>query len=360
MEPTVFVLGAGFTKAFFEDAPLLVDDYGTGKLEEELASLKNASNLLRLERLRNGGVKINIERLMTRTDVGMPYDLKSGGNLELGLLLLKLKDCLRSRIEESEKGRTHLRDLAAIASYCVKNSITCISFNYDDFFDQALWEVEKWENLYVGPIQWHPDDGYGFFCKPAFSSVIDVKHLIGRSSMFLLKLHGSFNWYPILGQERPYPIGTILHKSNWMPLHRYPSIRLPGEEVIMRHLEPDPFIIPPVFVKSDLTEQPILRLLWALAHKKLREAKRIVFIGYSFPLTDIVSTFLFNEAISEESEIEVVNKAEGEDRKTIEDRYNLALNKIGKSLKFHFDGARAWSQNLLEEESSFGGKQDNV
>lgn len=70
----VFVTGAGFTKAFVPDAPLLVDDFGNEELAAKVRGLPKASQLLESERKRWPGALINLERLMTRLDDLMPYD----------------------------------------------------------------------------------------------------------------------------------------------------------------------------------------------------------------------------------------------------------------------------------------------
>ena len=62
----VFVTGAGFTRAFVPDAPLLVDDFGNDSLVESVRGLPMASQLLEAERNRHRDGFINIEHLMTR------------------------------------------------------------------------------------------------------------------------------------------------------------------------------------------------------------------------------------------------------------------------------------------------------
>ena len=51
----------------------------------------------------------------------------------------------------------------------------------------------------------------------------------------------------------------------------------------------EPVIVPPVLAKSSLLAQPVLRLVWTLAFEVLTWAKRVTFIGYSFPSTDLAS-----------------------------------------------------------------------
>ena len=70
----MFVTGAGFTRAFVPDAPLLVDDFDNDSLVDRVRGLPNASRLLEWERNQHPDGLINIERLMTRLDQLMPYD----------------------------------------------------------------------------------------------------------------------------------------------------------------------------------------------------------------------------------------------------------------------------------------------
>jgi hypothetical protein len=69
----VYVLGAGFTKAFLPDAPLRVDDFDGDGLERVFAAFPIALELIKVERSRTRGL-IDIECLMSRLDGGMPFD----------------------------------------------------------------------------------------------------------------------------------------------------------------------------------------------------------------------------------------------------------------------------------------------
>lgn len=77
-EKIVLVLGAGFTKAFLPAAPLLLDNYGMeGTLTRKYRELEYANDILQDELARArpfGAGKVDLERLMTRLDGGMPYD----------------------------------------------------------------------------------------------------------------------------------------------------------------------------------------------------------------------------------------------------------------------------------------------
>ena len=86
----VYVLGAGFTKAFLPDAPLRVDDFDGNGLEQKFATFRVALELIQLERRRNECGKIDIERLMSRLDGGMPFDSEIDDS-QVRLLLAEVK-----------------------------------------------------------------------------------------------------------------------------------------------------------------------------------------------------------------------------------------------------------------------------
>ncbi len=91
---TVYVLGAGFTKAFLPDAPLLKDHYGTAQLAETFERFSYSSRPIDLERNRLGDGRIDIERLLSRLDGKMPYDFERGVTTELNLLRTAVQKCL--------------------------------------------------------------------------------------------------------------------------------------------------------------------------------------------------------------------------------------------------------------------------
>jgi hypothetical protein len=72
---TVFVLGAGFARAFLQDAPLLVDHWYGNELRKKFANFPDALAMLDAElNDSHHPEQINIERLMTRLAGGMSYD----------------------------------------------------------------------------------------------------------------------------------------------------------------------------------------------------------------------------------------------------------------------------------------------
>jgi hypothetical protein len=246
---------------------------------------------------------------MTRLQGLMPYDLDQGAEGEFRLLLAELIDAFLERLEAAKEGSAHKLELAAFARYCLQNSITCITFNYDDLLDQALWEVKPTPYPTKEPY-WHPDGGYGLFCRPSALAVRDMSVFMDRPSTLLLKLHGSVNWRPRRGHRVPYSVDAIHHHETWFRVEADDhDMAVASPEAIALHLEPEPLIVPPVLVKPELVEQPVLRVIWHNAYQALLRAHHVVFIGYSFPTTDIAVRTLFDEGLHDfpQADIRIVN-----------------------------------------------------
>ena len=331
----VFVTGAGFTRALVQNAPLLIDDFGNDALADRVRGLPHASRLLEWERNRHRKGHIDIERLMTRLESLMPYDhaeFADNAVNEYALLLSELKRSFLNRIREAERGTVQWDDLNKFAGYCAKGLWHCVTFNYDDFLDQAL----------ATTLQWSPYGGYGFHCPSSLSTVAVWDEGISGSGLLLLKLHGSVNWRPKLGHASPVPLNAITHHDSWSSTV---GANLPD---VGNHLEPQPVMVPPVLSKSSLVEQPILRLVWSHAFTVLQSAHEVTFLGYSFPATDIAARTLFSEALKDlpRENIHVVNLASDDSHaEDIRIIYRSALGDISEA-QFHLDGALDWIRRL--------------
>ena len=324
----------------------MVDDYDGEVLRERFASFEHARRILDLEIAQSQPGKINIERIMTRLEGRMPYDTPLGADKEVALLLSELKKVFRQRLENARKEASFSEELKKFGEYCVEGGNSCITFNYDDFLDEALWDGTDG----IPEKHWHPDGGYGFFCKPSTDCVRNFDGYKDITSMSLLKLHGSVNWRPRLGWNTPYGVDSIVHHSQWF-LARDPNTTIHGSvnlEEIERHLEPDPFIIPPVLAKSAIVREPLLQAVWTQAYNLIAQADEIVFLGYSFPITDIAARVLFGESVRSDVKVKVVNLASGEDKVRITGSYKQVFPTIEDS-DFYWTNARDWINTLISQ-----------
>ena len=291
-----------------------------------------ASRVLEAERNRHRDGHIDIERLMTRLHELMPYDNRGSATDEFAFLLSELKRSFLKRIQGIMDGVGVVEEVAAFARHCANIGATCVTFNYDDLLDAAMSTTGRW----------NPNWGYGFFCRPSTSTVYDLTRGPRDSDLVLLKLHGSLNWWPRLGYSRPLALDAIVHHHSWKMSGPYRSW-FPSE-VVARHLEPEPIIVPPVLSKSDLVAQPALRLVWSLAFEHLSTADSVSFIGYSFPETDTAARALFEEALADlpPEAVTVVNlETDPNQTSALKARYRTVLGSIPDDC-FFFDGACKW------------------
>ncbi len=238
-------------------------------------------------------------------------------------------------------------ELSLLSQYCIERRVHCITLNYDDIFDEALWAHKRYTEVHEeDPFYWHPDGGYGFFCRPSSTTVQDGVSFLGArtmdtTSMVLLKLHGSINWRIRRGYSRPLVVDAIVHHQDWLTDADDPN------PAILDHLDAEPFVIPPILTKGSSIHQPILRLLWARAFSALANAQRVVFLGYSMPHTDIATQYLFREAIPATAAIEVVNLTQGPSSDDeMMANYKRLFPTIGNDA-FSFDGVVGWTRRSL-------------
>lgn len=332
----VYVTGAGFSRAFNSSSPLLIDDFGNEELEDRFRSLVVASEIFEAERKRNLHDHINIERLMTRLDQLMPYDYSAGVVNEYEFLLSELKQHLVARVKRARDVEPTNELITDVAKLCISQNATCITFNYDDLFDEALYRTSSW----------NPAWGYGFYCRGSRTVTSQVQVDEQDSQTLLLKLHGSVNWYPKLGASQPFAIDAIVHHVDWLnvDLGRFAGTRTD----LNRHLEDSPMVVPPVVSKSALSVEPILRLVWTRAYEELVNATTVIFIGYSLPSSDTASYTMFAEALADlpATSIFVVGLENSEDGKNrLMSRYKELFGDIPDD-HFELDGAVNWATRL--------------
>ena len=218
--------------------------------------------------------------------------------------------------------------------HCAANGGTCITFNYDDFLDEAFSK---------SPI-WNPEWGYGFYCPSAAASVSasTEDRLIAR--MLLLKLHGSLNWRARLGYTAPYALGAITHHQDWAAdirsdppsTHRTALGARAGDRAAPSSPNPGSW------------SSPSSGSSGATHSSGSPRPGGVTFIGYSFPQTDTAARILFAEAMRDvpRSNIRVVGLEESDvDKNALKARYRDVLDDIPDD-SFFFDGARRWVEQL--------------
>jgi SIR2-like domain len=147
---------------------------------------------------------------------------------------------------------------------------TVVTLNYDTLLDSALWRHG-----------WDPKRGYGLkggVNKMQWQAARAVSSS-SASSVRLLKLHGSVNWFVR---------GAVSHLEDLFT-KKPVRVTAPRRNEIANHIRQT---IPPVYGKAFKHDH--WRTLWDLAYHALREADVLVIIGCSLVDTDFHLRALFS------------------------------------------------------------------
>lgn len=342
MKKVIFILGAGFTKAFYNDAPLLEVSTQDLNIENLLRKYENFPKVRHIIKSVQNNNKINIEELLTRLSTGTPFDDEAISEGERKCLLEDISQTYfelisKIKIDEDKRG-----SIEKFSKYIIDNDISCVTFNYDTLLDEYMWKYKHTTiTLPVPENYFHPDGGYGFFMRRIESLIEDGGHDIEKDNCnsLIYKLHGSSNWLVKIGSRLPYTLDNLIHYENWLPRD---TEKIITQADLDAHLEKKPFIVAPVLDKSEINDQSILKFIWSATYKALLEAEEVVFIGYSLPKTDIAAKFLFKETINRKG-IKIVVVSNTENKK---DSYSEMFTNA--NLEYHLGGAVKWIENNIK------------
>jgi len=178
----------------------------------------------------------------------------------------------------------------------IQNKITVLSTNYDLVYEYCSWK-NKISCAY--PLSWDTDFKAGHGDNHFISQYEDTK---GKT--LVCKLHGSVNFFyklsenhdklsiaSDLGNER-----EIGKSGSWNDL---PAIFAVDSIWNIRNKYGNgyvPAIIPPTYAK--LRGYPWLQEIWKVAFESVKNAKKIIFIGYSFQKSDGFIKAFFQGALA--------------------------------------------------------------
>ena len=138
-----------------------------------------------------------------------------------------------------------------------------LSFNYDTLIESAITnDKELNEQVSVD---------YGVRIEPADRSAKRGKK---TSTIDLIKLHGSLNWFPVKGASDELDLRNVCEVE-------------PQDRSFPIYCEDTPVYIPMAHAKESFLRGSLFNLLWSKADYYLKNAEEIYFIGYGFPKTDI-------------------------------------------------------------------------
>jgi hypothetical protein len=175
-----------------------------------------------------------------------------------------------------------------------------ISTNYDLIADSSLMNLSKGRKPSGGLPNYH--------CGISNISQFKPEDRFGT----LLKLHGSLNWLFCktclrleLGETESVPYSTILQKVVGPDLKS--SFLADGAACTICRSRLRPLLVAPSHLKN--YRNPHLAQVWYEAQRVLRQARRVIFVGYSMPDDDVEVVYLLKRGlahISDPKQITVV------------------------------------------------------
>jgi NAD-dependent SIR2 family protein deacetylase len=155
-----------------------------------------------------------------------------------------------------------------------------ITFNYDCFLDDALLKIGV-RPEYELPLDAIPE---------AWSA--------HPTSVTLLKLHGSTNWFRCTSS---ICANIWVAESTWRRNYLYGCIQCP----YCSQPSVEPVIVPPAWTKGEYRET--LTSIWSKALEVLRKADQLFIIGYSVPPADAFFQYLLSLALAENPDIKQIH-----------------------------------------------------
>ena len=301
MPRAVYVLGAGFSHNFNRETFPLLRDFLSAAKDSWIYAPENEHEELAhvISKHFHDPLYPDIEKVLSFLSASPLHD-RSLTSEHRSLLYDELVEIIVRLLSEASKSSSESDHNAAIYRQFVARlaatEATIITFNYDLLIERLLERASNWQRYY----------GYGAHIPNAYTAMPTSPHTfqsqmwreepdVNRSSVTLLKLHGSINWgTPIIADGQSNAIYQI-------PIREGVSIA----DVAIRTELGSPFtqyfkpvIVPPVLDKSTWFRHPTFRVLWNMAMEAIDNAETITFIGYSLPVTDFMAEFMFRQGVN--------------------------------------------------------------
>jgi len=328
----VVVLGAGFSKAIDDEMPT-ADELGVRAVAS--AGIDDAPKFV-------GG---RFESWLSRLAEPQP-DLSAAENARNAATFARVLEHVHAVMTDAQESVQLIPEwLARLVTALHFRRSAIVTFNYDTLVERTVESIGLWDFELGGSLSWQLTSTFPGRVdgRPNENGKVGWHSLIRDTpplpppfrsseelppSFQLLKLHGSLNWYWVPGDVS----GATL--NSWHLLDNSPDrLRryLPGRE---------PFIVPPAATKSAYFANPIMREIWRTAGNALRGAESVHFVGYSLPVTDLLSSSMIADGLSQRIlRLSLVNRSPADPQKRLE-----ALTPVSADIS---RSVASWAEDLV-------------
>lgn len=294
MSTPVYVLGAGFSRAISDSMPV-TDELGNAVLERDAELRKEVGSA--------GFSGGDFETWLSRKAEDQPY-LSSSENLRSRALYSRAVDLVAQVLVERQNEALAWPApewlLHLVEMWHFQRAIV-ITFNYDTLVEAAVKAARLPDAETNVLVPWPTVINFTPTGR-ADLSLAEGGQSANWSSFRLLKMHGSLNWLWVPGDNS----GATISRSKLPGIFGTPD---PLSEEERRRWFPgrEPFLVPPAALKSGYYANPVTREIWRQAFEAFRDSRRVTFLGYSLPATDLSVSGMIKDAMDGPRQIDVMD-----------------------------------------------------
>lgn len=301
---TVFLLGAGFSRAVSEMMPDMATlGQSIARRCADDSSLRRLLNDAELAAIHAQSIPLgNVEVWLSSLGTEQPF-LTEAQNLSRRALFIEIASLISTEIVNCQQLACQAEPLpswlARLVSLWHYGTADVLTLNYDLLIESALLTLRLRRN--GRPMS--PGD-----------ITRDLPPRVPRGGMWgqepvtsfaLRKLHGSTHWY---GRPSNADLFSVVRSDTRIPVWGSPVPRQAENEETALLSALDPLILPPVSNKSVLYSNATIASLWRHARNALAGAAEVVIIGYSIPATDSSMLALLADTIQPAVPVVVIDK----------------------------------------------------
>lgn len=188
--------------------------------------------------------------------------------------------------------------------------ISIITTNYDVMLEYSLARFGWHCNI---PCEWD---------ELTTRHSTNILYSTNKSGPLLCKLHGSLNWFSPEDNKNIIKVENSIQSGEYFDSYKKGLIPISLPRVCLNEYNPigTPLIIPPTLFK--MQTDPRFSEIWSAAGKALNSADKLVFIGFSFPDSDIYIKYFLAANLSDNVDlrpIEIIDPKASEICKKLKD-----------------------------------------